>query len=112
MEFSIIKPITTLSGLLLLTGFCSTVLADSKDIVTGNIRENSAQITFIAKAPTDLNFKSLDVDADGKITLKEAIKDMSLANKFNDTDVNHDGVITVDEYAMYTSTKKKATTVN
>lgn len=111
MEISIMKPISTLSGLLLLTGFCTTALADS-NIVTGDIHENSPQITFIAKAPTDLNFKSLDVDADGKITLKEAIKDMSLANQFNETDVNHDGVITVDEYAMYTSINKKATTVN
>jgi hypothetical protein len=112
MKISINRRMVNLCSLLLVTGLSSTAFAASKDIVTGDIRESNAKTTVIAKAPTDLNFKSLDIDADGKITLKEAIKDMALANKFNETDVNHDGVITVDEYAMYTSKSEKATTVN
>lgn len=91
---------------ILIAGFCVTSIAASKDIITGDIRPSNAKTTVIAKAPEDAAFKSLDTDENGKISLQESIKESELALKFNDTDVNHDGVITVDEYAMYRSNKE------
>ena len=90
----------------LILSFCATTLAASKDIITGDIRPSNAKTTVIAKAPRDDRFKSLDTDGNGEISLQESIKENELALKFNDTDVNHDGVITVDEYAMYQSSKE------
>ncbi len=90
----------------LILSFCATALAASKEIITGDIRPSNAKTTVIAKAPEDDRFKLLDTDRNGKISLQESIKESDLALKFNDTDVNHDGVITVDEYAMYQSSKE------
>lgn len=106
------KLITTCFSLILVAGFSTAIFANNKEVITGDIRENKASTTVIAKAPTDLGFKALDMDADGKVSLKEAIKDRALAENFNATDVNHDGAITVDEYALYSSTSKKETAVN
>jgi len=102
------KFLTSVFTLLLANGLNMTAFAQDTAVITGDIKKSNAKTTIIAKAPADLNFKSLDVDRDGKITLHEAIKDIALANKFNITDVNHDGVITVDEYAMYASNLKHA----
>lgn len=55
----------------------------------------------MAKAPSDADFKKLDGNSDGKISLKEAVKDKSLASAFDATDANHDGMIAADEYANY-----------
>lgn len=92
--------------LILIASFCATSVAASKDIISGDIRPSNAKTTVIAKAPEDAAFKSLDTDGNGKISLQESIKESELALKFNDTDVNHDGVITVDEFAMYQSNKE------
>lgn len=54
-----------------------------------------------AEAPADADFKKLDANSDTKISLKEAVKDKSLATGFDMTDVNKDGNITADEYASY-----------
>ncbi|MFV1921495.1 MAG: hypothetical protein ACMZ63_02640 [Methylotenera sp.] len=91
---------------ILITGLCATSSAATKDIVTGDIRPSNVQTTVIAKAPEDAAFKALDADGNGKISLQESINESELALKFNDTDFNHDGVITVDEFAMYRSNKK------
>ena len=113
MALSIVrKVIKTCFSLLLVTGFSTVSFANSKEVITGDIRENKGTTTVIAKAPTDLGFKALDTDADGKVSLSEAIKDRALAENFNATDVNHDGAITVDEYALYSSTSEKETAVN
>lgn len=53
------------------------------------------------KAPADEDFKKLDGNSDGKISLKEAVKDKSLATQFDLTDANHDGMLAADEYANY-----------
>lgn len=106
MVKSMIKTISNLFFLMLATSFCATSFAANRDIITGDIRPSARKATVIAKAPEDAAFKSLDTDENGKVSLQESIKDSDLALKFNDTDVNHDGVITVDEYAMYQSQKE------
>ncbi len=106
MAIKNIKLIENSVFLFLILSFSATVLAASKDIITGDIRPSNAKTTVIAKAPEDDRFKLLDTDGNGKISLQESIKESDLALKFNDTDVNHDGVITVDEYAMYQSSKE------
>jgi EF hand len=54
-----------------------------------------------AEAPADADFKKLDANSDTKISLKEAVKDKTLATSFDMTDANKDGNITADEYASY-----------
>lgn len=54
-----------------------------------------------AEAPADADFKKLDANSDTKISLKEAVKDKTLATGFDATDANKDGNITADEYASY-----------
>jgi Ca2+-binding EF-hand superfamily protein len=56
---------------------------------------------MVAEAPADADFKKLDVNSDAKISLKEAVKDKTLATSFDVTDANKDGNISADEYASY-----------
>ena len=58
-------------------------------------------VDAMTKAPTDADFKRLDGNGDGKLSLKEAVKDKALATQFDATDMNHDGMIAADEYANY-----------
>lgn len=112
MALSITKnTVARFFSLILVTGLSTAAFAASKEVIKGDIKE-SKETLVMAKAPEDQGFKSLDVDADGKISLQEAVKDNALAAKFNATDVNHDGAITPDEYALYTSTSKQPTAVN
>lgn len=53
------------------------------------------------EAPTDADYKKLDVNSDHKISLKEAIKDKALVSSFDATDANKDGSISAEEYAGY-----------
>jgi len=69
----------------------------TSEVKTGEIKPADA----MTKAPTDNDFKKLDGNSDGKISLKEAVKDRTLATQFDATDVNHDGMIAADEYANY-----------
>ena len=61
----------------------------------------SATKDIVAEAPADADFKKLDVNSDKKISLKEAVKDKSLATSFDMTDMNKDGNVTPDEYSSY-----------
>jgi hypothetical protein len=66
------------------------------------LAETNAPARIVAAdAPADTDFKKLDSNSDSKISLKEAVKDKSLATSFDVTDVNKDGNITTDEYASY-----------
>jgi Ca2+-binding EF-hand superfamily protein len=56
---------------------------------------------IVAEAPADGDFKKLDMNSDAKISLKEAVKDKTLATSFDITDANKDGNISADEYASY-----------
>ena len=67
------------------------------EVKTGEIK--AAEAT--SKTPVDPDFKRLDGNGDGKLSLKEAVKDKALAAQFDATDSNHDGMISVDEYANY-----------
>ena len=66
----------------------------------------SAGKDIATEAPTDADFKKLDVNGDKKVSLKEAIKDKALATNFDVTDANKDGNITPDEYASYKTSMK------
>jgi len=105
---------TTLTGMtgLLLTIGTHTALAVEKDTLI--VKDTKAITKVLAKAPSDTGFKALDNDSNGKLTVEEAGKNPALADKFDQTDVNKDGAITVDEYAMFASksSAKKDTAVN
>lgn len=62
---------------------------------------DNASKGIVAEAGSDMDFKKLDVNSDQKISLKEAVKDKSLATAFDATDMNKDGSITPDEYSSY-----------
>ncbi len=49
----------------------------------------------------DADFKKLDGNADGKLSIKEAGKDKTLASVFEKVDANQDGMVSTDEYATY-----------
>jgi len=92
----------------MLVSIAGVLVAMSGNTAFAAETETKAITKVIAKAPSDTGFEALDGDSDGKISLKEAIKDPALAENFNKTDVNKDGAITVEEYAMYSSAAKKA----
>lgn len=104
--------LTSIAGLLLVAGSSATFAAESKEAVNAAVKDTKAVAKVIAKAPSDTGFKALDGDSNGKISLKEAVKDPALAEQFNKTDANKDGAITAEEYAMYASKAEKATAVN
>jgi EF hand len=68
---------------------------------------DSATKDIVAEAPADADFKKLDVNGDKKISLKEAVKDKSLATSFDMTDMNKDGNVTPDEYSSYKASTMK-----
>lgn len=109
---SIIRPVT--SGVIatfLLVGLSNLAFADNsaalKDAIktdikvaeTKNIEMKEADVSI--KAPADEDFKKLDANKDSKVSLKEAVKDKTLAAQFDATDANHDGMISTDEFASY-----------
>ena len=55
------------------------------------------------EAPADADYKKFDVNSDHKISLKEAVKDKTLASNFDATDANKDGSISAEEFAGYKS---------
>lgn len=66
------------------------------------LAETVAPVKIVAaEATADADFKKLDLNSDSKISLKEAVKDKTLATSFDVTDANKDGNITADEYASY-----------
>lgn len=93
----------------------------SSGLVTSAYAENKAadakKAEPAATKAVDADFKKLDTNTDGKISLKEAVKDKALANVFDVTDADHDGMVSTDEYANYKSAlstvnKESATTTN
>jgi Ca2+-binding EF-hand superfamily protein len=46
-------------------------------------------------------FQSLDRDKDGRVTLSEAHGDLNLGPRFDDIDINRDGVVTMEELQRY-----------
>lgn len=46
-------------------------------------------------------FQSLDRDGDGRVTQSEARGDLTFSPRFNDMDINRDGVVTLEELQRY-----------
>ncbi|MFZ3086792.1 MAG: EF-hand domain-containing protein [Methylotenera sp.] len=105
---------------LFIAGLSTPAFADSNNAQKSTAAKNSkpAEIIIaeskvddsIAKAPADADFKKLDRNGDEKISLKEAVKDKTLATVFDVADANHDGMITTDEYASYKAASAVKTT--
>jgi len=101
--------LVSMAGLLLTVSSATAVSAENGEIV----KDTKPIKKVIAVVPSDIGFDELDGDRNGKISLKEARRDSALIEKFNHTDVNQDGTITVDEYAMFAlKANKTATKVN
>jgi Ca2+-binding EF-hand superfamily protein len=77
------------SSAMITPAFAEANAADSKKVDAAAVKTNEA------------DFKKLDTNADGKISLKEGIKDKALANVFNVTDADNDGMLTTEEYMNY-----------
>lgn len=97
-------------GVLFSSSLITPAFAEAKAIDT-------KKVDSAAVKTADADFKKLDANADGKISLKEAVKDKALVNVFNITDTNQDGMLTTDEYMNYksalsTMNKESATTTN
>lgn len=107
----ILKVSTTAIALLLMAGINNVALADNtaalKDAIKTDGKTAEAKSTDLkptdteAKITIDEHFKVLDANKDGKVSLKEAVKDKTLAGQFDAADVNHDGMVSTDEYANY-----------
>jgi hypothetical protein len=110
----IIRPVlSSIIALLFIAGLNNFAIADNaaalKDAIktdtkVAEAKTNDAKgMDSLAKVPAEDDFKKLDANKDGKISLKEAVKDKALASSFDATDANHDGMISTDEYASYKS---------
>lgn len=89
--------LTGLACLLMTVVSSSSLAVESNETVEGT----KAITKVLTKAPSDTGFKALDGNSDGKISIKEAIKNPELAEQFDQRDVNEDGDITAEEYAMF-----------
>ncbi|MGQ0442212.1 MAG: EF-hand domain-containing protein [Methylophilaceae bacterium] len=49
----------------------------------------------------DADFRKLDGNGDGRISLREAVKDSTLIRQFDASDLNHDGMIAADEFENF-----------
>ena len=109
---SIIRPISaSVVALLLMAGLNNLAMADNaaalKDAIKTDSKVAEAKVAatsetdLSAKAPADEDFKKLDANKDGKVSLKEAVKDKALASQFDATDINHDGMVSADEYISF-----------
>jgi len=109
---SIIRPISaSVVALLLVAGLNNLAMADNAAALKDSIKTDSKvaeakvaatnQTDASAKAPADEDFKKLDANKDGKVSLKEAVKDKALASHFDAIDINHDGMVSADEYLSF-----------
>lgn len=62
----------------------------------------------IAQAESQTPYTDLDRNGDGKISKVEARTDQELASKFNDLDVDSDGLLEWGEFARFEEMKKNA----
>jgi hypothetical protein len=65
--------------------------------------------TAVAANAVDPDFKKLDVDADHKISLQEAMPDKVLSVNFDVVDANNDSFVSVEEFASYKASLAAAT---
>src|SRR3990167_3746215 len=105
----IIRPITSsIIAALMLSGLSVSAMADNKAALKSAIGNNikiaaetkttDIKVAKSSAAPANEDFKKLDLNQDGEISLKEAVKDKTLAGIFDAVDANHDGTISADEH--------------
>lgn len=94
------------ASIMLITGICLTSLAIPYAMAETAVKDVGVK-DIVAEAPADADFKKLDINGDKKISLKESVKDKSLATSFDMTDMNKDGNVTPDEYSSYKATTMK-----
>ncbi|MBI4206063.1 MAG: hypothetical protein HY527_13665 [Betaproteobacteria bacterium] len=54
-----------------------------------------------AAAADTAAFRQLDLDGDGRLSREEARSDLNLGPRFDDMDINRDGVVTPEELGRY-----------
>ena len=81
---------TTILAVALFAAVVLPVAADEK----ADYNRRAAQADLAA-------YRALDLDGDGRLTLEEVRSDLSFGPRFNDVDINRDGVITPDEMRRY-----------
>jgi hypothetical protein len=108
----ITHPITSgIATALILSSLSITAFADNKAALknavgsdTNVVAENKIPNMKVAESstkPTTDAFKMLDVNQDGKISFKEAVKDKALSSNYDAVDANHDGAVSIDEYVAF-----------
>lgn len=109
---SFIRPVSaSFVSLLLTIGLNNVAMADNsaalKDAIPTNNTLAEAQVAATTEAEVsasgEADFKKLDANKDGRISLKEAVKDKSLTTYFDAADMNRDGMVSADEYTNYKS---------
>ena len=63
--------------------------------------ESKVNAKVAAATPADPDFAKLDANGNGKISLKEAVKDKGISSAFDTIDANKDGNISADEHAAF-----------
>jgi hypothetical protein len=76
---------------LVLLAACSTLAA----------ADDRAQYNRRAAAADEAAFRQLDLNGDGKLTKEEAKADLNFGVRFDDADINRDGIVTADEMRGY-----------
>ncbi|MDI1299542.1 EF-hand domain-containing protein [Methylotenera sp.] len=114
---SIIRPISaSVVALLLMAGLNNLALADNAAALKDSIKTAEVKVVDMkepstsAKAPSNDDFNKLDANKDGNISLKEAVKDKALATQFDAADINHDGMLSADEFTSYKTASAAKTT--
>ena len=97
--------IMLLTGISLVSLVIPFAMADNRVNSVKVIEPKANEI--VSEAPAAADFKKLDVNSDKKISLKEAVKDKTLATSFDMSDMNKDGNITPDEYSSYKASSMK-----
>lgn len=119
----ITHPITSgIAAALVFSSLSMTAFADNKAAfknavggdtnIVAESRIPDIKVAASSAKPTDDVFKKLDVNQDGKITPKEAVKDKALSSNYDAVDANHDGAISIDEYIAFNTSLPAASSTN
>ena len=69
--------------------------------INGAVADDKADYERRAAARDMTLFQSLDRNSDGRVTRPEAHGDLNLGPRFDDMDINRDGVVTMEELQRY-----------
>ena len=111
---TITRPITTsIIAAFLFSGLSVSAMADNKAALESAVGSNikvAESSAAVAATPANDDFKKLDLNQDGKVSLKESVKDKVLSGNFDLVDADHDGAVSIEEYASYKSSTAPAKT--